>query len=411
MAAITAALAGLASPALAQEANDQEFAALVAETSTEQVIATAEQQTAGGDLLGAAATLERALLENPNAHDVRLKYAATLCRLGDAQGARIEVTKLDRQAISDAAWNDAERACGGALARPAAAAGRSDGGISGEAYAGLAYDSDAAGALLLQFDFGPGTVEKDDGLAVIAGLRLGFRAEGTGPYVSVTALGKHDISGPELDYDIGEARAGLGGGEGTIGWAVGGVLRRIRLLGERYVTEAGGQGELTFGRAGARRIRVRGEVIRQNYHFQPFVRDPDGMHYDLSATLESPFGRGFFAVGVAAEAKSAEDRELAYRAGRLFGVVQLPAFASGHYANLSGTFRYIDFRHHRFFEDRKDKRLFVRAAYGLPLVSKLHLEGAASYTLRSTDFSGPFAFIDPVTYRSVGAETRLVWKF
>ena len=156
--------------------SEQDIAALVAESQTPgQAIATAREQTAAGELTEAAATLERALLEDPNANDVRLLYAATLCRLGDPQGARIEIGKLDRQDISNAVFLEANEACGGALRRPAPAEGQSADGLSGEVYGGLAYDSDAAGALALQSEFF-GSAKRDDGFSLIGGARLAYRS-------------------------------------------------------------------------------------------------------------------------------------------------------------------------------------------------------------------------------------------
>ena len=101
-------------PAFAQ--SEPDIDALIAESQpSTDAIGVARQQTTAGDLTGAAATLERALLDNPNANDARLLYAATLCRLGDPQGARIEIGKLDRQDISQAMFDETNLACGGAF--------------------------------------------------------------------------------------------------------------------------------------------------------------------------------------------------------------------------------------------------------------------------------------------------------
>ena len=146
---IGVAAVSVAVPALAQ--SEQEIEALIAESQTPvNAIATARQQIASGDLPGAAATLDRALLEDPNAHDARLLYAATLCRLGDPQGARIEIGKLDRQDVGAAMFDEANAACGGTLNRPAPAENDIASGVTGEVYGGLAYDHDASGALALQ---------------------------------------------------------------------------------------------------------------------------------------------------------------------------------------------------------------------------------------------------------------------
>ena len=409
-----AGLAALAAAAPAVAQSEQEIEALIAESRTPaNAIATARQQTAAGDLTGAAATLDRALLEDPNANDARLLYAATLCRLGDAQGARIEIGKLDRQDVGNAMFDEANEACGGGLRRPAPAESASNDGVSGEVYGGLAFDYDAAGALALQSDFF-GSANRDSGFSLIGGARLAMRssgyAGGGGFYGGFSVTSKHDLSGPRLDYDIGELRAGFGSGGGRIGYSVGPVVRHIRLFDDPYVTEYGGQGELLFGQATAQRVRLRLEGVYQNYDDSGFPgNDADGVRFDLSAAYEARVGeRGYASVGVAGELKDADERNFGYRGGRLFAAYQ-HSFANRDYLTLSGTLRHIDFRDRAFVIDRKDTRAYARLAYAIALgTSGLFVEGAATYTYRRSSLDGAPDFR---TYRSPGAEARLIWKF
>ena len=377
-------------------------------------IATARQQIAAGDLTGAAATLDRALLENPNANDARLLYAATLCRLGDPQGARIEMGKLDRQDVGQAMFDETNQACGGALARPASAQANSSSGVSGEVYGGLAYDNDAAGALALQSDFF-GSSRRNDGFSLIGGARLTARSSGYsghgGFYGGFNVSSKHDISGPKLDYDIGELRAGFGSSAGQIGFSIGPVVRHIRLFDDPYVTEYGGQGELVFGGAQAHHVRLRLEGVYQNYDNRNFPgNDADGVRLDLSAAYEARIGeRGFVTVGAAGEYKDADQRNFGYRGGRVFAAYQR-SFANRDYLTLSGTLRHIDFRNASFVNDRKDTRAYGRLAYAIALgTSGLFVEGAATYTYRKAKISDSFFKLR--TYDSPGAEARVIWKF
>lgn len=404
--------ASFAGPALSQ--SEQEIDALIAESQTPaNAIATARQQIAAGDLTGAAATLDRALLEDPNANDTRLLYAATLCRLGDAQGARIEIGKLDRQDVGAAMFDEANAACGGALRRPAPAETASASGVSGEVYGGLAYDYDAAGALALQTEFF-GSAGRDDGFSLIGGARLAMRSSAYagrgGLYGGFSVTSKHDLAGPKLDYDIGEIRFGFGRSSGRTGFSVGPVVRHIRLLDDPYVTEYGGQGELLFGQATARRIRVRLEGVHQDYDGSGFPgSDADGRRIDLSAAYEARVGeRGYISIGAAGEYKDAEERNFGYRGGRVFASYQ-HSFANRDFLTLAGTLRHIDFRNAAFVSDRKDTRAYARLAYAIALAqSGLFVEGAATYTYRRAKIDG---FIDLRTYRSPGAEARVIWKF
>ena len=405
-------------PAWAQD-DDQAIEALVAESSSPAAaMATAREQTAAGDLTGAAATLERALLTDPNANDARLLYAATLCRLGDAQAARIEIGKLDRQDISPSVWAEADQACGGAIRQPLAADSASDGGLTGEVYAGLAYDGDAAGAIALQTDFGFGSSDREDGLAAIAGARLNWRSDGFasdgGIYAGAGLTSKHDLAGPDQDYDIGQLRAGYGRLVGNIGFSIGAVLGHTRLLGDPYVTEYGAQAELIFGNAQSRRVRLRGEAVVQDYKAGFPGNFADGGRFDLSAALESRLGeRGYYTVGIGGELKTADQKSFGYRGGRLFAAAHL-GLRRRNYLNLSGTLRYVDFRDDPPFSDRKDVRGFARAAYGVPIGDDgLFVEGAGSYTLRKVSLSSTTggSIPDLKTYHSPGAELRLLWKF
>ena len=408
----TLAALSIAVPALAQ--SEQAIDALIAETQTPvDAIATARQQSAAGDLTGAASTLERALLANPNANDARLLYAATLCRLGDPQGARIELGKLERQDVGQAMFDEANQACGGALNRPAPAEAESPDGVSGEVYGGLAYDQDAAGALALQTEFF-GSARRDDGFSLIGGARLNLRSSGYGGsggfYGGFSVTSKHDIAGPRLDYDIGEVRAGYGRGGGNIGFSIGPVLRHIRLFDDPYVTEYGGQGELVFGGATAHHVRVRLEGVVQDYDGSNFPGNAaDGVRLDLSAAYETRVGeRGFFTLGAAGELKNADQRNFGYRGGRLFTAYQL-SFANRDYLTLSGTLRHIDFVNRRFVDDRKDTRAYGRLAYAIALgTGGLFVEGAATYTYRKASIDG---FFKIRTYHSPGAEARVIWKF
>src|SRR4051812_36158238 len=112
---LSAAIA-LASPACAQDDLD---ALVTASQQVDSGIALARRQMAGRDYLGAAGTLERVLIGNPEAMPPRLLYASLLCRLDDAEGAGVELDLLAGKPITDSDWAEVTAACG-ALPRPAA---------------------------------------------------------------------------------------------------------------------------------------------------------------------------------------------------------------------------------------------------------------------------------------------------
>ena len=77
----------------------------------------ARQQIGQNDLLGAAATLERVLIQNPDSIGPRLLYVSLLCRLDDRQGASVELNLMPNRSVPDANWAEVTTACG-AMPRP-----------------------------------------------------------------------------------------------------------------------------------------------------------------------------------------------------------------------------------------------------------------------------------------------------
>ena len=74
-------------------------------------VALARRQIGEGDLMAALATLERVLTNHADADNALLLHASLLCRLDDRDGARAELTALDRP-VQGRAWAEMTAACG-----------------------------------------------------------------------------------------------------------------------------------------------------------------------------------------------------------------------------------------------------------------------------------------------------------
>lgn len=74
-------------------------------------IALARKLIQGDDLLGAMATLERVLINNPNNLEARALHAGLLCRIDDRRGANVEFDTLRGLDIPPAVTAEARHPC------------------------------------------------------------------------------------------------------------------------------------------------------------------------------------------------------------------------------------------------------------------------------------------------------------
>jgi hypothetical protein len=74
-------------------------------------LALTRKQIGSGDLLGAMATLERVLINHPEADEALLLHASLLCRLDDREGALIEFDELRGHDFPDQTWAEATAPC------------------------------------------------------------------------------------------------------------------------------------------------------------------------------------------------------------------------------------------------------------------------------------------------------------
>ena len=99
-----------AAPARADQADELDLVSRATE-GVESGLALARDQMNVGELLGAMSTLERLLINHPEADQAQLLHASLLCRLDDRPGASVEFAALRRRDFSDRAWMDAIAPC------------------------------------------------------------------------------------------------------------------------------------------------------------------------------------------------------------------------------------------------------------------------------------------------------------
>jgi hypothetical protein len=388
-----------AMPAQAQAPLDPGLERLIAAgQSPEAALAEAARQLAEGDALGAAATLERALIASPGADAVRIEYVTMLCKLDDRSSARFELDLLQGRIVGHEPWNRMVAACGADFASTRRRVGEFNASLS----AGLAFDQNAAEQLTSFEVFGN---DSRSGLAFVGSAQINGRiAAGSGfVYGNALALTHNAVSGGDNEYQFAQAALGYGKELDRTGVLTGAVIRNGRLFGANHVTAYGGQVRVARHLGGAAQLLAAAEVVYEDYADSTF----NGTHYDLMLGYDrttSTLQRWY--VGIGAERKDTRFNFADYRGYRLAGSLELPLDARGTTLNGSVTLRRIVFDKEPGFDSLKQWRLFARLGAQIPLFGQnLFVEPAVTYRRRDYNVDA-----HPPRYSSLGGELRLVWK-
>lgn len=394
---------------------------LVAPDDVDFNLAYARSRASAGDLVGAAAALERLLLNRPNWHAARLFYAAVLIRLDDLQAARRELALL-----KDVQLNPEQTA---EVAKYTRQAERRDAGtrLSGQVAIGVAYDSNAVGSLANAVNLGAGIPIEDDGLSLTSSAslngatRLGSSAE---LFAQLSGLSKSDISGPDQRYVRGDAQLGVGFAAGGVGIRIAAVARDVSIFGDHYQFDYGGRVELSRRLGTRTALSATLEVVDQDYDVAGFALPGlgdgrDGTRIDGSIGFSTRLtARQTLSLEVGYDDKDADYRPFAY-SGPHASAAYAALLGRGGYASLSAQVRRYNYRAADLLVSpvrRRDTRSFFRAALGAPLSAftasgvtsdfreRLLIEGAVNYNRRD-------ARLPYLDYDSFGAETRLIYRF
>ena len=404
----------------------QDFEAILAAPDDETLnLAYAREQAALGNLGLAASTLERILILEPNRHSARLFHAVVLYRLGDLQGAKDELRRLEAVQLTPLQRAEAESYSRRIEQNSATRS------LSGSLNAGVAWENDAAGAYFTAFEL-IGAPPADEGLASEVSLVLEGRADlGTGQVWEVYGTGllyDHSArSGAAIDFQRGGLEVGLGRNTRLTRSRLGAVLRHVRLMGDPQLTEAGVRAETRWRMTNATTLRLRGEAVSQDYD-EPGIDalsgvlggDRDGARYSAGIGVSHRFtSRTTFDASLDYEIKSAGYEPFGYAGPRL-GLSLDQRFDKGVYLFASGSARWIEYDEPDAVflggATRDDVRTNARLALGAPLSAftargatgdvreNVTLEGAVNYNSRES--SPPLADFD-----GWGAELRLIWRF
>ncbi len=383
----------------------------------------ATAQAKAGNLLEAAAALERVIAIHPEWDGARLLYAVVLYRLGDTQGASVQLAQVHTEALTPLQRAEA------AKYRSQINQGRSLFSLHGTLSAGINAQTDAAGALAVQVNSFFNTPRASGSARTFAGALDGaVKFSDVSPYSaygSVSGLDMAQVSGPDQHFQWLEGQAGLAFSQGRESWRVGVVARDYRLFQAQYLTEFGGRAAWGYRLSPADIVGVAGEITKQTYTtptddaFVGIDGTHNGDHYDLAVSMEHRFSaQSLITAELGVEDKEAVYNPFGYRAVRLQADYRA-GYARGVYLDASGGIRYDQYKAFDTFFfgiTRRDTGYSGRLAVGAPVSAftragatgdyreNLIVEAAVSHTDRET--------IEPLlNYRSTGVELRLIWRF
>lgn len=391
-------------------------------------LAYAKAEANNGHLLAAAAALERILMARPNAVSVRLLYIAVLYRLDDLPGARAQLNLLGGSNLTPLQQAELEKY------RRRVNGGSKGTRITGNLAAGFAYDSDAQGALLTQFDNLLLTTPRQEGTAlVVSGKVEGSVQLGTvhdlAAYGSLAGYSRTETSGPDDQLQDIDAEIGLTSTDLMKSWKVGAVVHHYRLFGDPYLTEIGAREQMSWRPNTATTLSGSFEIVHQDFD-EPLVDalapltggTHDGWDMSLQGNLAYRLdANSTISAALGYERKTASYRPFSYDAPFVQGGFHA-LLGRGTYLDVLGNFRWVNYRDvDRFFlfplaKAREDTSFYARAAFGVPLsaftaagatgdaLEDIALEAALTYS----DRNRPLPLAD---YHSTGAELRVVWHF
>ena len=408
--------------------------------SFDQVLATpdntkvdvdyARAQANAGNLLEAAAALERVLIVHGGLSDVRLFYAAVLYRLDDLQEAAEQLQLLDDHALSPLQKAEADKYR--SLVRRRGTAGKAAGKFGGSLSVGVSYDSDAFGALNTQFDFAGGQVKQHGSADTFSGELHGAVPLGQGDDLSlfgaVAGYDREQLSGGDDRLKSLEGRLGLAHEGPVQSWSIGAVARTYSIFSSHYLDEYGALATASWRTSPSTTLSLSAEAVDQTFH-DPLIDfyvahaglpgNRDGGRYGVNLSVSHRFSaKSTVSVGIGYAYKTAGYKPFGYSAPGVRGRWDV-LLGRGAYLSASGDARFFSYRGvDKFFlgAKRSDTRSTANVALGAPFSAfttygatgdfreNLVIEGALRYSRR--DDKTPIA-----DYDDWGADLRLIWRF
>lgn len=396
--------------------------------NTELNLAYAKQEADVGNLLKAIAALERLLIDEPNADDVRLYYVTLLNQIGDFTAAQNEINDLKQRPLSPEIRQQVSRYDRSGVRTKKASRLYASLGL------GFTYDDNVSGLT----DEASVLADKEGDYGITGRAQAKYVRDLPGDTnTRFVATGRFFAKGYQ-DFDIvsftfATLSAGFEGEDGPYKWKATARGRNLNIGGDNYVTEIGPYFQIGRKSGEKTTLEFTGYYYNQEYEnitigVRPTLFEDQRSGYRFESTLRlkhkfTPNLRG--TIGLGYQNKNAEyepydyDGLVAYIAGRKY-------FANGAYINFDHTYRDIEYAalDGRVVSTilntgtREDERYYTRIATGIPLTSLLsginlanvpvlnetQIEFAVFNDNRKSNFS-------IYEFENTGIELQFAWRF
>lgn len=416
-------LALVATPSYAQEA-----AIADASITFEQIYANPEdaelnlnyarQEAEKGNLLSAASTLERLLIEEPNWDSARLYYALVLYKLDDRQAALRELAQLDSRPLTPAQREQVEAyrqdfETGDVVAKSDKFAGRASIGVRYDDNAGNAFaDSVIINPNQSDIAFvGYGGIQFTTPISDPNGVRFNASASGQ--------IRKHETFS-ESDYDTFGGKVGVSDGNADWNWSLDVDARQANIGGEKYLTQWGPEINVSKTVSETVSLTLKGAYYDQNYRDLSFtVGESDrsgGKYLILPGIKFRPSSGQLITVEAGYEDKDANTPAFAYDGWRIQGN-WVSRYSNGTYLRGYAAYRSLNYDG-LAAPMRDDEHFNGRVSFGAPIntvgnwlgitesrnTNGFSVETGINYTNRSSN-------IQSFEFENFGAELRLILDF
>ena len=391
------------------------------------------QEIRRGEMLNAAAALERMLYSNPDWHSARLLYSAVLYRLDDSKSALRELSLLKNIELNADQASTYRRYLAEFKTPLPDLTASSDPKPERKSPIRQKYDPFSATVTLgVRADDNAGNFLSDEGfgfennrgdVSVFAGGRLRFNTPISADkkvvaHASIEGNLRRHETFSETDYDVVSSRIGISvkpSGKGQLSFNI--DARQFNISGEKYLEQIGPL--VTFQQRISQKSRAQVTVSAYDQNYSPLRNAPlederDGFktrfQFGVTTALKSS-QRLSWAVGF--DTKDAEIGAFSYDGPRaLFSFTQ--KIKNNAYLRTQFQARKLNYKGslNPIVDEREETRIFARQAIGVPLNKLVKNKDLKNIDIElGVNYNERFSNIDANDFDNLAADLKLKFNF